>query len=69
MRSLARACLDALIAYGQIYMYVPDQRIDEPGPGHPERLCADGPLTETERALSRQLEGRGGRIRNVRKQR
>ncbi|MGX1881776.1 DUF6059 family protein [Streptomyces sp. NPDC055287] len=61
---LLRVFLDALIAYGQIYVHVPDQRIDEPGPGHPERLCAEQPLTAMERALDHQLEGRRGGKRN-----
>ncbi|WP_406151767.1 DUF6059 family protein [Streptomyces sp. NBC_01012] len=32
-----------------------ETRLKEPPAGHPERLCADVPLTSTERALQRQL--------------
>ncbi|MFF2521134.1 DUF6059 family protein [Streptomyces liangshanensis] len=31
-----------------------------PAPGHPERLCPEVPLTETEMALRRQLLGASG---------
>ncbi|WP_406386816.1 DUF6059 family protein [Streptomyces sp. NBC_01618] len=62
MRRLLRLCADSLIAYGQIYLSEPHPYIAEPPPpGHPECLASDRPLTETERALDRQLEGRTGR--------
>ncbi|AIS01737.1 DUF6059 family protein [Streptomyces glaucescens] len=69
LRGLLRFLMDALIAYGEVYMCPPPPELAGPAPGHPEQLRPDVPLTETEHALARQLTGdrrpeehrRGGR--------
>ncbi|MFI2437046.1 DUF6059 family protein [Streptomyces sp. NPDC018693] len=55
LRGLMRFLSDTLIAYGQVYLCLPAPELAVPAPGHPERLCPDVPLTETEYALARQL--------------
>ncbi|MFF1277514.1 DUF6059 family protein [Streptomyces marokkonensis] len=47
--------MKALVAYGEIYVYIPACRLDAPLPAHPERVCPERPLTETEKALASQL--------------
>ncbi|MET8681303.1 DUF6059 family protein [Streptomyces sp. NPDC004647] len=56
---LLRFFLDGLIGLGQGWVYIPAPPLDEPAAGHPERLCPDQPLTETERGLARQLADEG----------
>ncbi|MCX4970547.1 hypothetical protein OHA98_38525 [Streptomyces sp. NBC_00654] len=52
---LLRAVAQAMIAAGSIWVYVPPVRqLDEPGPGHPERVV---PLSDVERSLERALLG------------
>ncbi|MFJ6217199.1 DUF6059 family protein [Streptomyces sp. NPDC092296] len=73
MRSLlarsVRLVVDSLVAAGQFCVYVPPvapitaqipvgPAAGGPGPGHPERLCPEVPLSAVEAALSRQLRGR-----------
>lgn len=62
LRSLLRFCADALIAYGRCQFFVPGPELAAPGPGHPERMPCDAPLTETEKALDHQLEGVAERV-------
>ncbi|MFJ5675244.1 DUF6059 family protein [Streptomyces sp. NPDC093097] len=51
----------ALAGMAGLWFAVPDPFAEEPPqpsgppPGHPERLCADVPLSRTELALQRQL--------------
>lgn len=54
---LLRACANVLITYGEMYFYIPSPNVGEPAPGHPERMVWNQQLTETEKALDRQLEG------------
>ncbi|MFE3824914.1 DUF6059 family protein [Streptomyces sp. NPDC059092] len=54
---LLRMCANALIAYGQVYVVIPSPDVAEPVQGDPERKSCERPLTDTERALARQLEG------------
>ncbi|SEQ08698.1 hypothetical protein SAMN04487983_100331 [Streptomyces sp. yr375] len=53
---LLRMCANALIAYGQMYFVIPSPDNAEPDRGHYERMPCDRPLTDTEKALARQLE-------------
>ncbi|WP_443045564.1 DUF6059 family protein [Streptomyces sp. HUCO-GS316] len=63
LRSLWRFCVDAFIAYGRSQFFIPYPDIGEPvAPGHPERMLCNQPLTETEAALDRQLEGTAERV-------
>ncbi|HZF91495.1 DUF6059 family protein [Streptomyces sp.] len=55
LRGLLRFLADALIAYGEVYMYPPAPELAGPAPGHPERLCRGVPLTATEYALAHRL--------------
>ena len=51
---LLRAAQDSLIAFGRIWVWippVPETPLEEPPPGHPERLCPDLPLSAVEREL------------------
>ncbi|MFB7678175.1 DUF6059 family protein [Kitasatospora purpeofusca] len=57
LKSVLRFCANAIITYGQCHYYVPAPDVGEPAPGHPERMSHNVPLTDTERALARQLEG------------
>ncbi|MFE4454958.1 DUF6059 family protein [Streptomyces sp. NPDC056796] len=59
-----REVYHSLTATGWIWLGLPTMgppvpmvpaRLEEPPAGHPERLCADVPLTRTERALQEQL--------------
>lgn len=56
----------ALVAFGQIWVYIPpaaeadDGPADGPPPGHPERLCPEIPLSEAEMIWGRQLLGARG---------
>ncbi|MFE3519545.1 DUF6059 family protein [Streptomyces sp. NPDC059166] len=59
-----REVYHSLTAVGWVWLGLPTMgppipmapaRLDEPPAGHPERLCADVPLTSTELALQRQL--------------
>ncbi|MFD9432728.1 DUF6059 family protein [Streptomyces sp. NPDC060002] len=49
-------CANALIAHGQLYFVIPSPDFTEPVRGHPEHVACNRPLTDTERALARQLE-------------
>jgi Family of unknown function (DUF6059) len=64
-RFLSRAT-ERMIVFGKMWVYIPPAEDDfahpphpntlrGPGPGHPERLCPDVPLTGPERELLRQL--------------
>ncbi|WP_351232745.1 DUF6059 family protein [Streptomyces sp. NPDC002133] len=67
MRYVSRALREvysSLTAAGWVWIGFPPMgplqpmaapRLEEPPQGHPERLCPDVPLTNTERALQRQL--------------
>ncbi|MFE5401241.1 DUF6059 family protein [Streptomyces sp. NPDC056580] len=58
LRSLWRFCADSFTAYGQSQFFIPTPDTGPPAvPGHPERMLWNQPLTETELALDRQLEG------------
>lgn len=73
-RRVLREIYRALMTYGTIHTGVsPEDMVGTarqaarlqplgtlagPGAGHPERLCADVPLTPVERALARELESR-----------
>ncbi|AYV33065.1 hypothetical protein EES41_40535 (plasmid) [Streptomyces sp. ADI95-16] len=57
---LLRPAFDVLAAYGWLLIgpvlpTAPVAPLTGPGPGHPERLCPERPLTAGERALARQL--------------
>jgi Family of unknown function (DUF6059) len=56
VRWLKRA-FEALVAFGMYWVYVPPLRPYGEGPpaGHPERLCADVPLSDLERWLVREI--------------
>ncbi|MGI5519972.1 DUF6059 family protein [Micromonospora sp. CA-259024] len=56
-RRLRWAVWDGMVAYGRFTLGVPEI-LDGPSPGHPERCCPEQPLTDTERALARQLSRR-----------
>ncbi|MFD7549541.1 DUF6059 family protein [Streptomyces sp. NPDC059816] len=58
MSLLVRRCLArfwaALIAYGHLWVHIPDTPLapgHAPAPGHPERLCPWLPATEQEQAI------------------
>ncbi|MGW6206674.1 DUF6059 family protein [Streptomyces sp. NPDC055089] len=65
-----RSCVGALVAFGQIWIYIPPAPVPEDGatdeapggppPGHPERLCPEVPLSEAEMTWGRQLLGAFG---------
>ncbi|MFJ4717375.1 DUF6059 family protein [Streptomyces sp. NPDC088785] len=62
-RRFVRGVYRALKAYGSYYTGLDPERpegiqLEDPAPGHPERLCRDIPLTAVERALVRELEAR-----------
>ncbi|MEU1709176.1 DUF6059 family protein [Streptomyces sp. NPDC005706] len=58
LRSLWRFCADGFTAYGQSHFFIPGPDPGRPAaPGHPESMLWHQPLTETELALDRQLEG------------
>lgn len=58
---VGRAICRALSTFGMLYTgphpeaEPPAGRLTGPAPGHPERLCADVPLTPLERRLVREL--------------
>ncbi|WP_425442557.1 DUF6059 family protein [Streptomyces colonosanans] len=63
LRSLWRFFADGFVAFGQSQFSVPTPDAGEPAvPGHPENMLWDQPLTETEMALNRQLEGVAERV-------
>ncbi|MEV7779643.1 DUF6059 family protein [Kitasatospora sp. NPDC088351] len=62
LRNLLRLCGNAVITYGQCQIAVSVPQLEEPAPGHPERTLRGRPLTETEKALDRQLDGVAERV-------
>ncbi|WP_066947988.1 DUF6059 family protein [Streptomyces lushanensis] len=55
---LLHALSRAMIAAGGIWVYVPPtRRLDEPGPGHPEKVARGVSLSDVERGLERTLLG------------
>ncbi|MEU0009076.1 DUF6059 family protein [Streptomyces sp. NPDC006314] len=56
-RNVGRAIYRALSTCGMLYTgpHVEAEPLTGPAPGHPERLCADVPLTPLERQLDREL--------------
>ncbi|MFD0403135.1 DUF6059 family protein [Kitasatospora sp. NPDC059811] len=61
--SCLRSLLRGLIALGQLSGYAPPVAPPPPagpGPGHPERLRPDLPLSDVERELRRQLRDISG---------
>lgn len=57
---LLRQCANALISYGQMHFFIASPDLEEPARGHPDRMACKRPLTDTEKALARQLEDVGG---------
>ncbi|MFG2603341.1 DUF6059 family protein [Streptomyces sp. NPDC048514] len=57
-RAVGRAICRALSTLGTLYIgpHPEVEPLTGPAPGHPERLCADVPLTPLERRLVRELE-------------
>ncbi|WP_046508714.1 DUF6059 family protein [Streptomyces odonnellii] len=69
LRSLVSSMGKWMIAYGQIWVYIPpsapqprpgSRPLTGPVRGHPERLCPEVPLNEVELALRRELLGSSG---------
>ncbi|MFG2359111.1 DUF6059 family protein [Streptomyces sp. NPDC048521] len=56
-RRVGRAIYRALSAFGMLHTgpHPEAEPLAGPAPGHPERLCADVPLTPLERRLVREL--------------
>ncbi|MFE9426933.1 DUF6059 family protein [Kitasatospora sp. NPDC006697] len=57
-RRCARRLLAELVAFGLLWMHVPDPPAPAgsgPGPRHPERLCPEVPLSAVELQLAREL--------------